>query len=65
MKRTPLHDSQPDSVSVCGRLLRNGQTLTVPETAVGPRERKAETRRRISIRESNREGYVQITCTLG
>ena len=65
MRPSPLSSAQPDSVSVCGRLLRKGQAITVHETAIGPRERKMETRRRISIRPSNKEGYVQVVCTLG
>lgn len=63
--KSPLHNAQPRSVSVCGKLLRSGQSLTVPESAVGPRERVMETKGKIKIRPSNEKGKLQIVCTLG
>lgn len=62
---TPLRSAQPNAVSVCGKMLTKDQTLTVAESAVGPRERKLEERGKIAIRKSNQKGMVQITCTLG
>ena len=63
--RSPLMNAQPNSVSVLGKLLRKGQSLTVPESAIGPRERKLEARKKIKIRKSNKPGHVQVVCTLG
>ena len=64
LHETPLKNAQPASVSVCGKLLTNGQTVTVLKSAIGPRERTAEARGKISIRESNKKTHVQVTCTL-
>jgi hypothetical protein len=64
-RRSPLRNAQPNSVSVCGKLLQTGQSIQVPEAAVGPREKRMESRKKISIRKSNKKGHVQITCTLG
>ncbi len=65
MARTsPLRSAQANSVSVCGKILRSGQSITVPEGAVGPRERKLVSRKKISVRKSNKPGHVQIVCTL-
>jgi hypothetical protein len=46
-------------------MLRKGNTITVDETAIGPREKGLEARGKISIRKSNTAGKVQVTCTLG
>lgn len=64
MHRSPLRNAQPASVSVCGKLLRSGQTLTVPESAVGPRERALESKGKVKIRASNEKGKLQVICTL-
>ena len=65
MARTsPLRSAQPASVSVCGKILSKGQSITVSETAIGPRERKLASRKKVSIRKSNKPGHLQITCTL-
>ena len=61
---SPLRTAQPNALSICGKILLQGQTLTVPATAIGPRERKAEEKGKISIRPSNKEGQVQIVCLL-
>lgn len=63
--RSPLLGAQPRSVSVCGKLLRAGQSLLVPESAVGPRERSMERKGKIRIRISNERGKLQIVCTIG
>lgn len=63
--RSPLRNAQPDAVSVCGKILRNGQSITVPESAVGPRERAMESKGKVKIRTSNEKGKLQIVCTLG
>lgn len=65
MHRSPLRNAQPESVSVCGKLLRRDQSLTVAESAIGPRERALEAKGKIKIRPSNKSGQVQIVCTLG
>ncbi len=64
MHRSPLLNAQPSAVSVCGKLLRTGQTLTVNESAIGARERAAQAKGKVQIRNSNVKGKVQITCTL-
>lgn len=63
--KSPLRQATADSVSVCGKILKAGQSVTVVASAIGPRERKAEERKRISIRPSNEKGKVQILCILG
>ena len=63
-KSSPLRTSQADSVSVCGKLLKKGQALTVAESAIGPREKKLISRGKIKIRKSNKTGHVQVVCTL-
>lgn len=63
--RSPLLGAQPQAVSVCGKLLRAGQSLLVPESAIGPRERIMEQKGKIRIRVSNERGKWQITCTIG
>lgn len=64
MARAPLRQKKPSSVSVCGKLLKSGQTVTVPGTAIGDRERKLAERKLIRIRDSNKVGQVQIVCLL-
>lgn len=64
-KQSPLRSSQADSLSICGKLLRKGQSTIVPLSAIGPREKKAESRGKIKIRKSNTPGCVQVVCTLG
>ena len=65
MARTsPLRSAQPNAVSVCGKLLCKGQSLTVKESAIGPRELKLAARGKISIRKSNKPGHKQIVCLL-
>jgi hypothetical protein len=63
-RRSPVQSAQPNSVSICGKLLQPGQSITVPESAIGPRERKAESRGKIRVRSSNKPGHVQVVCTL-
>lgn len=65
MASSPLRSKSANAVSVCGKILQRGQTITVVETAVGPRERKMAEGGRISIRASNEKGKVQIVCTIG
>jgi len=60
MARQDLKSRTVSSVSVCGKMLRKGQTLTVKAGAIGSRERKMETRGRIKIVASNKKGMVQI-----
>ena len=64
MRKSPLKSAQADSVSVLGKLLRKGQAITVKETAIGPKERKLVKAGKISLRQSNKDGYVQVVCTL-
>jgi len=64
MRRSPLRSAQADSVSVCGKMLRVGQTIKVASTAVGPRELKQEAQKKIKIRDL-KNGQVQITCVMG
>lgn len=64
-RQSPLRNAQADAVSVCGSILQNGQSKTVLESAIGPRERALEARGKIKIRKSNEKGKVQIVCTLG
>lgn len=63
--RSPLLSAQPQAVSVCGKLLRSGQSLLVPESAIGPRERSMERKGKIRFRISNEKGKIQIVCTIG
>ena len=60
MPRGDLKSRRVSSVSVCGKMLRKGQVLTVLASAVGQRERKMESRGRIKILKSNKKGMVQI-----
>ena len=62
--KSPLRSAKPNAVSVCGKILTKGQTISVPETAIGPREKQLEAQKKISIKDSNKKGQVQITCTL-
>jgi hypothetical protein len=55
-----LMNRKVSSISVCGKMLRKGQVLTVASSAVGDRERKMEQRGRIKILSSNREGFLQV-----
>jgi hypothetical protein len=64
-RRSPLRSAQVGSLSICGKLLKKGQSITVPESAVGPRERRKEAQGKITIRRSNKSGFLQITRTLG
>ena len=64
MRKSPLEKAKADAVSVCGKILKSGQTITVAESAIGPREQKLEARGKISIRPSNKKGHVQVTCKL-
>ena len=57
---SPLRSASGESISVCGKLLRKGQTLTVPASAVGPRERTAIARKQLGERKSNKAGHVQL-----
>lgn len=61
---SPLRSAQADAVSVCGKILRKGQSLTVPATAIGTREKQLASRGKISIRDSNKTGHKQVVCTL-
>jgi len=63
-RKSPLRSAQPDSVSVCGRLLRKGQAITVKESAIDAKVKKAEARGKVRIRKSNKPGHVQVVCTL-
>lgn len=65
MNKTPLRQAKAESVSVCGKMLKKGQSITVLDTAIGPRERKMAERGRITIRASNKKGHSQIVATLG
>ena len=60
MSRNDLLARNVTSYSVCGKMLRKGQTTTVDADAIGPRERKLEQRRKIRITKSNKPGKVQI-----
>jgi hypothetical protein len=62
MPRADLNKRSVSALSVCGKMLRKGQTVTVLEEAVGPRERKMASRGRILIRSSNQSGQVKITA---
>ena len=62
---SPLVGAQANSVSVCGKILQSGQSIVVPESAIGPRERRAEEKGKITLRHTNTTGEVQICCTLG
>tara|TARA_Y100000310_G_scaffold324758_1_gene387048 strand:+ start:558 stop:749 length:192 start_codon:yes stop_codon:yes gene_type:complete len=60
MSSRELKARKAQSISVCGKMLRKGQTITVSESAIGDRERKMESRGRIRIIKSNKKGKVQI-----
>ena len=60
MPRADLDKRAASSVSVCGKMLRKGQTILVDAQAVGPRERKMESRGRIKISPSNKAGKLRI-----
>ena len=62
MKPSPLKKAVASAVSVCGKILKKGQSILVPETAVGVRERTMERRGRIAVRPSNKKGHVQIVA---
>jgi len=59
---SPLRTKRPDSVSVCGELLRKGQSTTVDESAVGPSERRKEANGLIKIRRARERGKLKVTC---
>jgi hypothetical protein len=59
-KKSPLRSAQPDTLSVCGKLLRKGQSVTVTESAIGPRERTMLARKQLGKRKSNKPGHVQL-----
>jgi hypothetical protein len=61
---SPLRSAQANAVSVCGKLLQKGQSITVKASAVGPREKTLQARGKIAIRKSNKDGHVQIVCLL-
>lgn len=61
---SPLRSAQADAVSVCGKLLQKGQSITVRESSIGPREKTLASRGKIAIRKSNKDGHVQIVCLL-
>jgi hypothetical protein len=63
-RKSPLRTAQPNTVSVCGKLLQSGQAITVPESAIGAREKKLVARGKIKTRKSNKPGHVQVVCTL-
>jgi len=63
MARRDLLSRSVSSVSVCGKMLRKGQSITVTSSAVGDRERKMEARGKIKILKSNKKGMVQIRAT--
>ena len=60
MPRADLDKRRASSVSVCGKMLRKGQSLPVLKSAVGPRERKLESRGLIKILSSNTKDQVRI-----
>ena len=60
--RTPLLSTKPQSLSVCSKLMRVGQIITVPAGAVGAKERRLVARGKIAVRSSNKPGHVQVTC---
>ena len=60
MASKDLKSGKGDSVSVCGKMLRKGQSIPVSSSAVGSRERAMERRGRIKILSSNKKGMVQI-----
>jgi hypothetical protein len=60
MARNDLAQRSVSSYSVCGKMLRRGQTILVDATAIGPREKKMEKRGKIRISASNKKGKVQI-----
>lgn len=60
MARAQLDRREASSISVCGKMLRKGQTITVPATAVGVREEKMVSRGKIRVIKSNKPGQVQI-----
>jgi hypothetical protein len=61
---SPLYSAQPDCISVCGKMLKRGQVISVPASAIGPRERRMEAKGKILIRKPTSDGKVQIVCTL-
>ena len=63
MARKDLKSRNVSSVSVCGKMLRLGQSITVKASAVGDRERKMESRGRIKILKSNKKDMVQIRAS--
>ena len=63
-KTSPLRNAQPDTLSVCGKLLRPGQVMTVPQTAIVPRETRLIKRRKIATRPANKNGMIQVVCLL-
>lgn len=61
-KQSPLRSAQPQTRSVCGKLLRKGQSVTVAESAIGPREMKMLERKQLVKRKSNKAGFVQLVA---
>jgi hypothetical protein len=59
-----LRSKRASAVSACGKILRPGQTVSVPQTAVGPREEALVSQGKLRVRTSNRRDWVQITCLL-
>ena len=59
-KKSPLRSAQVGSMSICGKLLRVGQSITVQASAIGPREQKALARQQLVKRASNKPGFVQL-----
>lgn len=65
MKKTPLRQASAEAVSVCGKILKKGQSITVLDSAIGEREKKMASRGRIAIRASNKKGHSQVVATIG
>jgi hypothetical protein len=59
-KPSPLRSAQADTRSVCGKLLRKGQSVTVLPSALGEREKTMIARGQIYPRSSNKPGYIQL-----
>jgi hypothetical protein len=62
--KSPLHSRSPQALSVCGKILKAGSSMTVNESAIGEREEKLAAKGQLSIRKSNKKGKVQIVCLL-
>lgn len=58
--QSPLANAQPDTLFVCGRLLSRGQSITVAESALAPKDLALVAKGKLVKRKAAKPGHVQI-----